>query len=198
MTTASTFCSRSSSAICQHDRLVQLLKYPAAEVQAFGDLEAKRPSHERVVASDVVLRQVHLQVVHVVRIVDDPLPPPQLQGVAEALGRDDRYPGALVLDDGVDPDRGAVGEEVDLGQVDARFGDGVDHSVGLVGRSGGGLSHDDSARFIHGHQVGEGPPNICPDAIVHCQWTVSVAVMSGRGASEPDGPTIAVTRAVRA
>ncbi len=196
MTAASTSCSAKLFGDLPHDRLVQLLQHVAAEIEALGDLEAEWPPDEGVVASDIVLRQVHLQVVHVVRVVDDPLPPPELQGVPEALGRDDRDPGAPVLDDGVDPDRGAVREEVDLGQVDARFGDGVHDAVGLVGRSRGGFGHDDSARFIHGHQVGKGPPDICPDAMIHCQWTVSVDVMSGKGASEPDGLTVAVTRAV--
>ncbi len=102
-----------------HRLFVQRHQYVPAKIEPLGDFEPQRPPDERIVTSHVVLGQIHLQVVHVVGVLDDPLAAAQLQDVPKAFGRDHGHLRALVLDDRVDPDRRAVREEAHFAQVDA-------------------------------------------------------------------------------
>lgn len=92
-----------------------------------------------------------------------------VQDVAEALGRDEAHLGALVLQRDVGRDRGAVEQQVDRLQADARLAaeriHAGHHRARRVVRRGRHLVHGDRARrLVDQYQVREGTADIHSDA----------------------------------
>jgi len=148
---------------------IQGFQHVTTVIEPLQDFEPERPPYERIVASHVVLGQVHLQVIHIVGVVDHSLATTQFQDVPKAFGGDHGHPRALVLDDRVYPNGRSVREEADLAQVDAGLLDRVIHADRLVFRRRGCFGYCHPALFVHRHEVREGTADIHPDPILRHQ-----------------------------
>jgi len=91
------------------------------------------------------------------------------QDVAEALGGDQPDLGALVLDDGVRGDRGAVADSLDLSAGEAGFPERlvkpIDQRARVVVDAGGNLLGVDCAVGAEHDDVGERAANVDADAV---------------------------------
>jgi hypothetical protein len=91
------------------------------------------------------------------------------QHIAEALGGDQPDAGALVLEDGVGRDGGAVADFLDGAAGEAglakNFAEAVDDGLGVVADAGGDLLGVDGAVRPEQHDVGEGAADIDTDAV---------------------------------
>ena len=126
----------------------------ARGVEPLGNGEAPLPRHQRhrLLHVDVVLLEAALR--------------PHLDGIAEALGRHQRGPCALALDQRVGGERGAVNDQCNVRGRDAaglhRLGEGLAHPfLGRVGRR----QHlrRDPLRPALQHDIGEGAADIDAD-----------------------------------
>ena len=97
---------------CPHRRLVERDQHVAAAVHAFRHAKAPFARHQRrrLPHEDVVLLEAVLE--------------GDLDGIAEALGDDQRRLGALALDDGVGRERRAVDDQAEVARVSARRASG--------------------------------------------------------------------------
>ena len=130
----------------------------AVDQDPLVDLEAEVARRDRP-------RPLHVEVVHVVAVLAG-----DLDRVAEALGRDERGPGALALDEGVREERGAVEDVRHLAGGHARRAeDGLDpRDHGVVRPVGGGEHLADLERpaVLAGEdQVGEGAADVRAHAV---------------------------------
>ena len=92
-----------------------------------------------------------------------------LQHVAEALGGDEPDLGALVLEDGVGGDGGAVADLVQRGRRDPGLAEDLaqafDDGAGVVVDAGGDFLGVDGAVAAEQHDVGEGAADVDADAV---------------------------------
>src|SRR5262249_51940783 len=89
--------------------LVERPEYVATRAEALGHLEAKAAPDQR-------FRPAVEDVVHAVEV-----PAPDLEDVAETFGREERGARARPLEEGVDPDRGAVDHHPAVAEVRVRL-----------------------------------------------------------------------------
>ncbi len=99
--------------------------------------------------------------------------PGDLQDLPEALRGDESDPGALVLEDRVGRDGGAVQDLADVGQRDVSVAAdalyAAQHALGLVGGGGGGLAAPrPSAVGVDEEDVGERATDVDSEPIRHC------------------------------
>ena len=125
--TASILRARSSAATVAHRLLVERQKHRAVGRHPLGHAEAQVARHQR-------LGPLHVDVVLLEAVL-----PGDLEGIAEALGGDQRGVRALALDQRVGGERRAVHDEADVGRPALGLGQDGAHALqhaafGRVGR----------------------------------------------------------------
>ncbi len=138
--------------------LVQRHHHRSGGVDPLGDADppaARGQEHRRLGVEEQV---VHLR----------PVLPPDLQDVLEAGGGQEAEPGALLLQDGVGGDGGAVDEAGDLrGRLPAHLEESLDaapHPLDEVGRRRGHLGEVHGLLALEADHVGERPADVDADA----------------------------------
>ena len=156
---ACTACSRSARTARRTLSSSSGDEHLAARVEPLADAEpapTRREEGRRL--------RIHLEVVHARALL-----PPELEHVLEALGGEHGGDRALLLEDGVGGDGGAVDEALDVGRPRAgqreHAGDrGADALEEILGRARH-LGEREAARVVEGHDVGEGAADV--DADLH-------------------------------
>ena len=181
MATASTFAASSRSHRPFDLRLVQRDEHLAGRRHALAHLEAQRALDQRhVLAEKQVVR---------VRPVDAP----DLVGVAEAFGDEQRGPRPGALEHGVDGDGRAVQEEARVGEARAGLVHAVRDAVDQAARGRERLAEQElPARFVEGGDIGEGTADVggktgaggqAPDSIT--RWKHESETTRGRSDTPP-------------
>ena len=154
-------------------RLVERDEHAAPRVQPLADADAppaRRQEGRRL--------RVHREVVHA-----RALHPPELEHVLEALGGEDGRHRALLLEDRVGGDGGAVDEAFDVAGLGAGDGEDATHGVGdaleQVLRRARDLRECEPAIAVERHDVGERPADV--DADLHPPPPLPPTEDGGRG-----------------
>jgi hypothetical protein len=142
-----------------HRRLVERDEDTPARVEPLGDAQAAPARGEERRHLGIHAEVVHPRALH----------PAHLEQVLEALGGEDGGHRALVLEDRVGRDGGAVDEALDVGGLRAGQGEhpgdrGRDAVQEVLGRAGH-LRQRQAALGVEGHDVGEGAADV--DADLH-------------------------------
>ena len=128
----------------------------AARAEALRHLEASPARHERC----------RTPVEHVVHLEE--IAAPDLEDVAEALGRDEARPGPCSLEERIDADGRAVDDEAAVRELRARLVDAAEHAVEEIARRAERLAGGDGARgLVEDDQVREGAADVDADSLCH-------------------------------
>ena len=109
-------------------RFIQVLQHPATVIHPFAHSKAQRARYQRWIAVGI-----EVVLVEAVFVAD-------LQGIAMALGGDERSAGATALDQSIGGKRGAVGDEGHIGRycrgLREHLRDALHESLGWISRGG--------------------------------------------------------------
>ena len=136
--------------------LVERPEYVAPRAEPLRHLQAEPATDQR-------LGPAVEDVVHTVEV-----PASNLEDVAETFGREERSARARPLEEGVDPDRGAVDHHPAVAEVRVRLIHAGEHALKEVARRAERLRVGDRAgRLVEHDEVGEGAADVDPDAKRH-------------------------------
>jgi hypothetical protein len=151
-----------------HRRLIERLQLIAIGIHAAGDAEPHALGHQR--RAHVVFQRIHLRAVAIVAA--------HLEDVFEAGIGEDAGDGTLVLKHGVESERSAMDEGIEIVAIDAEAADrGVDAGGGIARRGEALLQPPFAAVDVKYDSVDEGATNI------DCQTISHMCLTRRRGAS---------------